>query len=79
MSDVTRLPENTFEIADRGLNIKFDSFDEAEMWVTHQIICQREFIGSLHRQVNELEEQKADAKVELERFRQMARDLMEGL
>ena len=77
MSDVTVVEGfgTAVEIADNGYLIQFDCFEDAEQWVTTQINSQREHIGRLRDQVNELEEERADARVELERIRQMGRDL----
>ena len=77
MSDVTVVEGfgTAVEIADNGFLIQFDCFEDAEQWVTTQMNSQREYITRIRDQVNELEDEKSDAKVELERIRQMARDL----
>ncbi len=81
MSDVTAVEgaSTVVEIADNGFLIQFDSFEDADQWVVTQMNAQRDHITKIRDQVNELEIEKSDAKIELERIRQMARDLADHL
>lgn len=66
-------------VVDNGIEIQFDSIDAASEWVHIQMERQREEISRLRDEVNELEDRRADAKVELERIRELSRRLVDQL
>lgn len=70
------VPTRSFSIVDRGIEIQFDSAEAATEWVRIQMDRQREEISRLRDEVNELEWRRADAKVELERIRELSRSLV---
>jgi len=73
------MTDRTISIVDRGLEVQFDSIEEASQWVHTQLEAGRNHVSQLRTLINELEEQRSDAKEDLERIRQMGRSLADKL